>query len=345
MIRVQTGSRLHFGLIAPFGGPRRFGGVGMMVAEPGLSITLELAHHTTIQADPFLVPLVQQVLELVQSRLATGARSASAQLPAYRITVLAAPRVHTGLGVGTQLALALARGILRSLGIVHVTPADLAAWTRRGTRSAIGTYGFFLGGLIADAGKATDEPLAPLLERLAVPEHWRILLVLPLHSQGLTTEQEEQAFEHMHLDADSRRQQERHSRKMSDLLTQSLLPALRTGDFAAFADSLTRYNRLAGEPFAPLQKGVYHAHSRMWIEALTKAGVQGVGQSSWGPTVFGLFPDPDAACWSVARIASSLPRALQAGWRLSIASPLNSGAALFGPPEVSACTPGEPTPS
>ena len=38
------------------------------------------------------------------------------------------------------------------------------------------------------------------------------------------------------------------------------------------------------------------------VEALRKAGVSGVGQSSWGPTVFALQPDRAAASELVATL-------------------------------------------
>src|SRR5262249_41806239 len=64
-------------------------------------------------------------------------------------------------------------------------------------------------------------------------------------------------------------------------------------DVHTFGETLYEFNRRAGEMFARVQGGIY-AHPRIdeIIKYIRSAGIRGVGQSSWGPTVFAIgLPD------------------------------------------------------
>jgi predicted sugar kinase len=75
-----------------------------------------------------------------------------------------------------------------------------------------------------------------------------------------------------------------------------MLPALAEQDFSAFCEALFEFNARAGEAFAAVQGGTY---ASAWIAQvvgyLRRQGVQGAGQSSWGPTVFAVVEDEDRA--------------------------------------------------
>lgn len=69
----------------------------------------------------------------------------------------------------------------------------------------------------------------------------------------------------------------------------SLLPALVEGELAEFGAALTQIQRLVGECFSPVQGDNFsNPHSAELIEAFLAWGAAGAGQSSWGPTVYGL---------------------------------------------------------
>jgi beta-ribofuranosylaminobenzene 5'-phosphate synthase len=71
-----------------------------------------------------------------------------------------------------------------------------------------------------------------------------------------------------------------------------LLPALAQGDVADFGAALTEIQRINGEWFAAAQGGVYApGESARLVQQLREGGAAGVGQSSWGPTVYGLTAD------------------------------------------------------
>jgi predicted sugar kinase len=123
--------------------------------------------------------------------------------------------------------------------------------------------------------------------RLELPSAWRFVLLVPRRQAGLSGEAERRAFERLPaVPADVT------DRLAGEALTR-LLPAAAAGDFAEFATSLHRFNRLAGECFAAAQGGPFLRPDL--VELLQSWGLAGVGQSSWGPTVFAALPDPQSA--------------------------------------------------
>ena len=79
-------------------------------------------------------------------------------------------------------------------------------------------------------------------------------------------------------------------------LFEILVPAARRGDFSVFSDSVYRYGTMAGQLFMACQGGPFAsseiARRVKWIR---DSGVLGVGQSSWGPTIYCWFPDAESA--------------------------------------------------
>ena len=173
-IRIRTPSRLHFGLFG-WGSQRtrEFGGVGLMIDAPGINVLVESA--TTWMIEGRLAPRVEQLI--AQLRLAMQATGTT--LPPARICVEHAPAEHVGLGVGTQLCLAVARAVLLHAGVGLLPVENLAFLTGRGLRSGIGVHGFEHGGLVVDGGRRTETSIPPLLVRLPFPEDWSILIVQP----------------------------------------------------------------------------------------------------------------------------------------------------------------------
>jgi predicted sugar kinase len=69
-----------------------------------------------------------------------------------------------------------------------------------------------------------------------------------------------------------------------------MLPALVEQDLPAFGGALYEFNHRVGEMFAPLQGGIYgHRQTSAVVEFLRGRGIQGVGQSSWGPAAFAVL--------------------------------------------------------
>lgn len=277
MIRVHTNSRLHFGILS-FGADtgRQFGGVGMMVRAPGVRVAVRPATEWSAEG-----PLASRALEFA------GRFSQSfPKLAPHQVIVEQCAPEHAGLGTGTQLALAVARALSLAAGMENLDAVELARLVGRGQRSALGIHGFAQGGFLVEAGKRCPDSIAPLAVRVAFPKDWRVLLAIPPCGEGLHGVEESQAFKQLPP------QNVERTDALCRLVLLGMLPALAERDLDAFGDALYEFNRLVGEAFAPVQGGIY-AHPRLEevVHFLRAAGVRGVAQSSWGPTIAVLVTD------------------------------------------------------
>jgi beta-ribofuranosylaminobenzene 5'-phosphate synthase len=271
---VRTGSRLHFGLFDV----RHFGGVGLMIDEPVVVASAHIADRWSIKG------LLPHRARFVIDRLCLYVPD----LPPMRVEVSAAPPEHAGFGVGTQVSLAMATAIAAEAQR-EIATTTLARILERGQRSAIGIHGFEHGGFLIDAGKSNGDTLAPLAHRLELPPAWRVLLITPIVTLDWSGDRERDAFARLssqpHVDSHD---------ELSQFAEAHLASAARTGDLVAFGAALTEFNARAGELFAPVQGGRYASPAiAELIERLRACGLTGVGQSSWGPTVFAFGNDED----------------------------------------------------
>ncbi|MBW3539889.1 MAG: beta-RFAP synthase [Planctomycetes bacterium] len=311
-VTITTGCRLHFGLLAPrpSEGPR-FGGLGAMLDAPGWQVRARRASAWAVEASPEVRPTVDRLVEWLR-------REMPILLPPADVAVVREVDRHAGLGSGTQLSLAVARALSTLAGQSQVSAAELALFSGRGLRSAVGVHGFEVGGLIVDGGKRPGEPLGTLQARCTLPDEWRFVLVAPPAGSGVSGDSEADAFSRLPPTP------EPLIESLSQLIQSTLLPAAASGDFRTFSAALYRYGELVGGYFAPLQGGqTAHPQAMPLIEALRARGIAGIGQSSWGPTVFALLPRQSEADELVAGMARN-PR-----WkacRFHIAAPLNRGA-------------------
>ncbi len=302
MIRVVAGSRLHFGLlhVPTVGEPvglRHFGGLGMMLREPAIALTVEIADAWSATG-----PSADRAL--------TVSRRVVEQLPLeqrrpLKIAVETCPPEHVGLGVGTQLALAVADAAYRLLGGASPSPDELARLAGRGERSRIGVEGYARGGFLLDGGQNPDRPgSSAILHRGSFPESWRVLLLRPRSAERWHGDRERLAFARPRDPIANLHTTERLCR----LAILGILPALHDADLPNFGESLHEFNRSAGEAFAGDQGGPYcGAAVAELIRWLRAEGVAGAGQSSWGPTVFAMMASREAA-------ENLLQQAETAGW-------------------------------
>src|SRR5919202_5774794 len=153
---------------------------------------------------------------------------------------------------------------------------------------------FALGGLVVEGGHRPGvERPAPLLARHPVPDEWRAVLVVPAAAPGLSGGAEEEAFRRL-VPAPER------SALIAQLVLTSLLPALVERELEEFGAALTRVQELVGDSFAEVQGGRFHPRAGALVEALLRHGAAGAGQSSWGPTVYGVV-GAEAAGLELAR--------------------------------------------
>jgi len=329
LVHVAAPSRLHFGLwsLGASGGRnategvpysarevrtvRQFGGVGAMIDRPGIRLSIIPA-----AALAAIGPLAERALIFARR----WAEFHACDPPRCSIRIDSAPPQHVGLGTGTQLALSVAAGLSALAGLPDQTPQELALSVGRGLRSAVGTYGFVMGGLVVEQGKLPCEPISPLDCRIDLPPDWRFILVRPTNITGLAGEDESAAMSQLPSVP---------SEVTAELIaeaSQRLVPAAATADFPAFAGSVYRYGRRSGQCFAARQGGPYNGPVlTALVESIRSLGYEGVGQSSWGPTLFVAVPS-QADAESLAGHLSEYRAAGQL--EMQIARPCNSGARI-----------------
>jgi beta-ribofuranosylaminobenzene 5'-phosphate synthase len=287
---VEAPARLHFGMLDLSGTRgRRFGGVGAAVPAPSTLVSATPARSVAVEG--------------VESAREGAARAAARVVEHYgveggaHVMVHRALPAHHGLGSGTQLALAVGRAVAASYGL-SPPATELTEILRRGRRSAIGTHVFALGGCVLEGGRADggDRP-APLLSRLPFPEQWRCVVAIPASRPGMSGDAEADAFALLPSPP------ERDAERVAHLVLMALWPALAEADFATFSAALGELQRINGEWFAAVQGGPFAVGaSAPLIVALGSWGATGIGQSSWGPAVYALASDPDAAAALAQRV-------------------------------------------
>jgi beta-RFAP synthase len=279
-VEVRAPSRLHFGMFS-FGrtDTRQFGGVGVMVDQPGL--LLRVSRSEQLNASGPLADRASQVARRVAEHLQIA--------PSFQIDVLSAPPAHVGLGSGTQLGMSIAAGIYALQGEPTPGVEQLVAASGRAKRSAIGAHGFVHGGLLIESGKLQADELSPLLSHVSLPADWRFVLLTPRGDAGLHGTAEVTAFERLPpVDPAV-------SAELQRLAVDELLPAANAGNFLRFRDTLEAFNDLAGACFATVQGGHYAPQAQRVIDDLRAQNVRGYAQTSWGPTVCVVCESPATA--------------------------------------------------
>jgi len=282
-LRIQTASRLHFGLLgwSP-NAPRQFGGIGLMVEDPGVCLTGESAERSEAVG-----PLSERVAALLRGL--EGIEVDGATLKPARVQVQSAPEEHQGLGVGTQVNLAVARLLLGLSGVADPTLEQLATLSGRGRRSGIGLHGFQRGGLLVDGGHRAPGLIPPLVARMDFPPEWSILILRPSGPKGRHGLDESNAF------ADLPPFPERVTERLCRLVLLDILSAVAERDLKTFGAALSELQRHVGEAFSTAQGGVFASpEAESLIAELGRLGLVGAGQSSWGPSLYA-FGDVSAS--------------------------------------------------
>lgn len=315
-VTVETSARLHFGFQnLALAHDRLYGGIGVGLEEPVVRLSVETADAVRCH-DEGARPYVEAAVETL------GVDGAD-------VTVDGRFTRHVGLGSGTQLALASLMGIARAYGI-DVDARERAPDLGRGGRSGVGVATFEQGGLVIDAGHRTERfttrPPAtgswsvpdPIVQQ-SLPADWRFVLVIPGVSAGQSGPEEQASMESVVEQADPGTADE-----IATVLTRQFLPAVVEEDIAAFGEAIERIGRLNGAWYADEQGGVYRPPAGTLVTALQEGrAILGAGQSSWGPTVYGVT---DAEREASAREAalSALER-VDADGTVRVVSPADSG--------------------
>lgn len=280
-VRVETGGRLHFGFCnLSLAHDRLYGSLGVALDQPRTIV--EVLPADDVACDH---PRARQHAERACELL---------DVPGARVTVHETLPVHVGLGSGTQLALAVLTAVARIYDR-EPTVRERAPDLGRGGRSGVGVATFEAGGFVLDAGHPTERftterpprgewTVPAVTARHTVPDHWRFVLVFPAAPPGNAGAEEDESM---------RASVEAASPDIADRIagevTRRVLPSLTEGDANAFGAAVAEIGRLNGAWYADEQGGVYRPPVGSIVDTLGDHHVvSGAGQSSWGPTVYGV---------------------------------------------------------
>ena len=273
-VYVKTPARLHLGLIDLNGNLGRiFGGLGVGINRPTVILEAQRSETLSVAGEK-----TEQVKTLAKRFLDTYNVKANAS-----INVKQTIPEHTGLGSGTQLALAVATA-LSKLFNVDASIQELAETMGRGQRTSVGTTIFEQGGFVVDGGKSARKNSFPTtILRQPFPQNWEFVVAIPNVKKGLAKNEETVAFRALSpMKAED-------AGKMCRLTMMKLLPSLIERDIKSFGEALTQIQIVVGDYFAEVQGGTYSSLTTTeGIALMQKLGVYGAGQSSWGPAFYGL---------------------------------------------------------
>jgi len=325
MATVSAGARLHVG----FGNlslahDRLYGGIGVGLDAP----------RTVVEATPAETVQVAGTADGDAVRTFAERSVEYLSVPGARVTVHEEFPRHVGLGSGTQLALSVFAAVARA----HGRDGDVrtaAPVLGRGGRSGVGVAAFEAGGLIVDGGHptelfTTEAPargewtVPPVIARHSLPEDWRFVLAIPDGSRGRHGADEERSMRSVVTDADPTVADD-----IAATVTRRLLPGVATGDADTVGAAIEAIGRHNGSWYADEQGGVYRPPVGRVIESLSEApSVFGAGQSSWGPTAYGLTDGERAD--DARQAAESALAAVGAGGTVSVVAPADGGARIEG---------------
>jgi beta-RFAP synthase len=280
-VAVTVPARLHLGFLDLNGGlGRRFGSIGLAINGLKTSITFTAASQLRVTGPES---------ERVRGYLQAMQRALDIETTCH-VRIEEVVPAHAGLGSGTQIALAVAAGVRRFHGLPLDVRGD-AVRLERGARSGVGIGLFDHGGLVVDGGRGPLTTAAPVVSRMPFPAHWRIMVVLDPHRQGVHGPDEREVFSKLSPSSDG------EAAHLCRLVLMKALPALAECDIAGFGSAIKEMQVLLGDYFAAIQGGSRFSSPEVAaaLAALEDEGAYGIGQSSWGPTGFAFAPSAEEA--------------------------------------------------
>ena len=298
-MHIETPSRIHIALIDLNGSYGRVdGGIGLTIEKPGYAMTLAESDRNTLEFTEKNLP--QAVIDeytLKINRAADKIRGQFGIEDSFAFTVNKTYPSHSGLGSGTQIALATAKLMTEHAGL-HLSSVELAKIVGRAGTSGIGTYGFDLGGFIVDGGhskkqkkdfmpSSASEPIPPaLIGRYDFPEEWGIALVRPKIGTYFCGREEINIFQTCcPLPKDE-------VKLLSHIIFMNLVPFLIEHDLEGFSACINRIQEIA---FNKCEFQLQPPEVTNTMNLMKEAGIPGVGLSSLGPTLFGVYDLRDSS--------------------------------------------------
>jgi beta-ribofuranosylaminobenzene 5'-phosphate synthase len=271
---VETPSRLHFTLIDLCGNLTRIdGGIGVALNKPRWVLMIHVNREDKI---PYIIrPIYAKIKKKVKLK------------NKYLIKIIEKIPRHVGLGSTTQLALAVAKGIL-TLENKNCPVEKLAEIVERGGTSGIGVGAFAYGGFILDCGHSTKikkdflpsrytrcKP-PPILFRYNLPTDWYFVVAIP-NIKKIYGRKELNIFKKYCPI------KEEYVKSLSRIILLQTLPAVVENDIVSFGTSLTAIQSIGFKKIENNLAKLQHVQTFM-----IENGAVGSGLSSFGPATYGV---------------------------------------------------------
>jgi beta-RFAP synthase len=317
-VQVDAPARLHLGFLDLNGSlGRLYGSLGLAIDKPATRLTLKRLPPPGGETVARAFRVRGPERERAEAALARFASHFRLEGP-LDLTIEEAIPAHSGLGSGTQLAIAVGTAVSRLAGR-SARAGELGGIGARGARSAIGMAAFERGGFLVDGGRGKGSRPAPILSRLDWPDDWAILLVLDPKAEGVHGDRELEAFR------DLPPMPEPMADRLCRLTLMQLLPALAEWDLPKFGEAVTQIQLDVGQHFSSHQGGGIWSSDVVGeiMKLAGESGAHGIGQSSWGPTGFAFFETFNTA----TRVLDGLSARIEAaGLTARVVHGRNSGA-------------------
>ncbi|MFO1265612.1 MAG: beta-ribofuranosylaminobenzene 5'-phosphate synthase family protein [Steroidobacteraceae bacterium] len=300
---LRTTSRLAFGLIDLNGEIGRVeGGLGLAIDDPCVQLRARRAEGVSFGGPVSLSAGTRRKFEAMCQvfREKHGTQG-------IELTLEQTIPDHSGLGSGTQLALAFgwAFNLLYDLKLgLH----EVERIAQRGGTSGIGCAAFETGGFLCDgghryqraggktvfapSGASTEFAAPPILFHRNLPPSWKVLLAIPKEGRQVHGDEERELF--LKLTPIPSEEAAQSAR----LALLKVLPAVMEDDLEGFGEGLEAMQRLG---WKKIQISRQNAAVHATLAEMRRLGLKAVGMSSWGPTLFGFSDAGDEEFNKVAR--------------------------------------------
>jgi len=303
-ITIKTPARLHFGIIN-INNPNYnlYGCLGCTIQEPNFLIEVEESEELIFE-NLRREDLLSKFIEYFHKKNYTKK---------IKFKVIKEIEPHIGLGSTTQICLAYSL----ALAYFNKERFDLysaAKFFNIGKISGIGIGAFLYGGFLIDGGKKEEE-IPRIVFRHEIPEDWIFLVIRDkMQSKGLSDKEEYEIINSLPPTESTRIE------SMQNLVS-IMKDSIKEKNIEKFGKALTEFQINVGKSFYSYQKGIYtHPNNEKIIKFMLKHGAYGAGQSSWGPTVYGLFDER-----SINKVVESIKESFDETIFLYITNANNNG--------------------
>lgn len=269
------------------------GGIGLTLREPNFIIESEktengisIEFHKSIKNVEIIEECTKKIKSSSEKTLAYFKKDFG-----FNFKVHSAYSPHSGLGSGTQIALATAKLITETLDI-SCNAKQLSSIVGRGGTSGVGTFCFENGGFVIDGGHSLREkskylPYSEsnaeppqLIGSYKFPKDWKVLVVIPKIYNQVSGDNEVNIFEKFCPIPKN------EVEKLSHIILMNMIPFLLEEDIEGFSGCINEIQKIG---FKNVEVNLQPKEITDLMKYMNDCGAYGVGMSSFGPAIYTIF--------------------------------------------------------